>query len=111
MPVIMRKPLETTIGQILRQHGGSILTGPFGTALKASEYSASGVPVISVSEVGFGRIRIGDRTPRVSPETTSRLGKYVLLEGDIVFARKGAGTAVERSALVRKEEAGWFVFD
>ncbi len=48
----------TTIGQFLETEGGSIVTGPFGTALKASEYTPTGVPVISVSEVSFGRIQM-----------------------------------------------------
>jgi hypothetical protein len=30
---------ETTIGDLLAEHGGSVKTGPFGTALKANEYS------------------------------------------------------------------------
>jgi len=99
----------TTLGQFLESEGGSIVTGPFGTALKASEYTPTGVPVISVSEVSFGRIQLKDHTPRVDPSVTQRLPKYLLKQGDIVFARKGAGTAVERSALVSEHQAGWFL--
>lgn len=98
--------LETTVGTLLREHGGSIKTGPFGTALKAAEYTPDGVPVISVGEIGYGRLTIHKRTPRVDSSVTSRLSEYVLEEGDIVFARKGA---VDRAALIRKEHAGWFL--
>ncbi len=84
-------------------------TTTLGTALRASEYTPTGVPVISVSEVSFGRIQLKDHTPRVDPSVTQRLPKYLLKRGDIVFARKGAGTAVERSALVSEHQDGWFL--
>jgi type I restriction enzyme, S subunit len=100
---------HTTLGECLNQEGGSILTGPFGTLLKAAEYTSTGVPVISVSEVGFGSIELKSHTPRVDHTITERLPKYLLREDDIVFARKGAGTAVERSALVKADQQGWFL--
>jgi type I restriction enzyme S subunit len=90
-----------SIGQIAR-----IKTGPFGTLLKASEYSSEGVPVVSVGEIRHGYLRISDNTPRVSEVVTKRLPQYVLKAGDIVFGRKGG---VDRSAHIRKEEDGWFL--
>jgi type I restriction enzyme S subunit len=90
-----------SIGQIAR-----IRTGPFGTLLKASEYSSEGVPVVSVGEIRHGYLRISDNTPRVSEMVTKRLPQYVLKVGDIVFGRKGG---VDRSARIRKEEDGWFL--
>lgn len=85
----------------------AIKTGPFGTLLKASEYSeGDGVPLISVSEIREGFLRVNDGTPRVSETVTRRLPQYLLRSGDIVFGRKGA---VERSALIRREEDGWFL--
>jgi type I restriction enzyme S subunit len=90
-----------SIGQIAR-----IRTGPFGTLLKASEYSSEGVPVVSVGEIRHGYLRISDNTPRVSEMVTKRLPQYVLKVGDIVFGRKGG---VDRSAHIRKEEDGWFL--
>src|SRR2546429_6910135 len=96
-----------TLGELLIVCCGSIKTGPFGTVLKAAEYSSSiGVPVISVGEVGNGDIRIGDRTPRVDETITSRLPEYVLRAGDVVFGRKGA---VDRSAWLRPHEDGYFL--
>jgi len=97
---------NTTIGALIAEHGGSIKTGPFGTTLKAAEYSLEGVPLISVGEIGYGTITVHDKTPRVSPLVTERLPEYLLQRGDIVFGRKGA---VDRSALVRAEQAGWFL--
>lgn len=97
---------DLTLGEALRKSGGAIQTGPFGTKLSAGEYSNSGVPVISVGEVGYGSLRVTERTKRVGPEVTSRLPEYLLQAGDIVFARKGA---VDRSAWVRDPEAGYFL--
>ncbi|MCZ2135384.1 MAG: restriction endonuclease subunit S [Burkholderiales bacterium] len=96
----------TTIADLLANGGGSIKTGPFGTTLKASEYSPVGVPLISVGEIGYGTFRIHEKTPRVSPAVTTRLAEYVLQEGDIVFGRKGA---VDRSARISAEQHGWFL--
>lgn len=85
----------------------TIKTGPFGTLLKASEYSGGdGVPLISVGEIRDGVLRVTDGTPRVSQHIVRRLPQYVLKEGDIVFGRKGG---VDRSALIRHGEAGWFL--
>ncbi len=97
---------ESTIGALLEETGGSIKTGPFGTKLKASEYTATGVPVISVGEVGFGRLRVHHDTPRVDETVSSRMPEYLLKAGDIVFGRKGA---VERSAQVQPDEDGYFL--
>lgn len=96
----------TTLGVLLKETGGSIKTGPFGTALKAAEYSEQGVPVISVGEVGYGSLRITDSTRRVGPQVVRRLSEYMLRSGDIVFGRKGA---VDRSAYVRETEDGYFL--
>jgi type I restriction enzyme S subunit len=97
---------ESTIGALLDETGGSIKTGPFGTKLKASEYTATGVPVISVREVGFGRLRVHHDTPRVDETVSSRMPEFLLNAGDIVFGRKGA---VERSAQVQPDEDGYFL--
>jgi type I restriction enzyme S subunit len=99
-------PGPTTIGALLARDGGSVKTGPFGTMLKAKEYSKDGVPLISVGEVGYGSLRIHDSTPRAPREVVERLPEYLLQAGDIVFGRKGA---VDRSALVKAEQAGWFL--
>ena len=52
---------HTTIGELIAEHGGGIKTGPFGTALKAAEYSTIGVPAISVGEVGDGKLGFADK--------------------------------------------------
>lgn len=95
-----------TIGELLARDGGSIKTGPFGTALKASEYADVGVPLISVREIGHGTFHLDSKTPRVSEATLARLPEYILQEGDVVFARKGG---IERCALIHKHQSGWFL--
>ena len=95
-----------TISELISTHGGSIKTGPFGTALKASEYATHGVPLISVREIGHGEFHVDHKTPCIGPTTLKRLPEYVLQKGDIVFARKGG---IERCALVREKEVGWFL--
>jgi len=85
----------------------SIITGPFGTLLKASEYGgADGVPLISVGEIREGYLRVTDETPTVGEVVTKRLPQYLLREGDVVFGRKGG---VERSAIINLHQAGWFL--
>lgn len=84
-----------------------IQTGPFGTLLKAAEYSgADGVPLISVGEIREGFLRITDQTPKVPDKVIRRLPQYVLKKGDIVFGRKGS---VDRSALIQPQQEGWFL--
>ena len=86
---------------------GMVRTGPFGTALKAAEYSRSdGVPLISVGEIREGYLRITEDTPLISKEVSRRLPQYVLKKGDIVFGRKGG---VERSAPIGSNKDGWFL--
>jgi type I restriction enzyme S subunit len=86
---------------------GNIKTGPFGTLLKASEYSESdGVPLISIREIRDGKLQIDESTPLVPLFVVRRLPEYVLNDGDIVFGRKGA---VDRTALVTEKQSGWFL--
>ncbi len=79
-------------------------TGPFGTQLKANEYTNEGTPVINVRNIGMGRIK-PDKLEHISESTRDRLSSHLLKSGDIVFGRKGA---VERHVFIRKEQEGWF---
>lgn len=97
---------QTTLGDLVNELGGSIKTGPFGTALKAREYAPDGVPVISTGEVRHGFLQVHPKTPLVGADTQERLSSYLLRHGDIVFARKGA---VDRSAWVKQNETGYFL--
>jgi restriction endonuclease S subunit len=62
-----------------------------------------GTPIITVEHLGENRI-VHSNLPQVSDEDKSRLSKYVLKAGDIVFSRVGS---VDRRALVQPAEDGW----
>lgn len=97
---------DETLGDLISRDEAHLQTGPFGTALKASEYSEDGVPLISVREIREGFLQIVKDTPRVCEATTQRLPKFLLQQGDIVFGRKGA---VDRNAVISFEQEGWFL--
>jgi type I restriction enzyme S subunit len=97
---------STTVGEVIEVLGGDVKTGPFGTELKAEEYTEKGSPVIAVSEIEGGRIKISDSTPRIPGKVVERLSEYKIEKGDILLGRKGA---VERSALAGEKEDGWIV--
>ena len=97
---------ESCLGEIVASGEAALQTGPFGTMLKASEYSKSGAPVISVGEIREGFLAVESKTPRVSEEVISRLPRFILEENDIVFGRKGR---THRNALIKKEEEGYFL--
>jgi type I restriction enzyme S subunit len=97
---------DTTIADLINSGNASLQTGPFGTALKAAEYAAEGVPLISVREIRHGYFELTEHTPFVNEKTLERLPKFILRQGDIVFGRKGA---VDRSAMIQKNQDGWFL--
>jgi type I restriction enzyme S subunit len=97
---------QTTLGELEKNGNAEVQTGPFGTVLKASEYSSQGVPVISVGEIRHGYIYVSDRTPKVSEEITKKLPEFVLKAGDIVFGRKGA---IDRNSIINESQSGWFL--
>lgn len=80
-----------------------VQTGPFGSQLHNEDYVVIGTPIITVEHLGENRITY-QNMPYVSDEDKTRLSKYCLQEGDIVFSRVGS---VDRRALVRQEEDGW----
>jgi type I restriction enzyme S subunit len=92
------------VGELVASGEAELKTGPFGTQLKASDYTDNGTPVINVRNIGFGSIE-ADKLEFISPSTRDRLSSHVLKNGDIVFGRKGA---VERHVFIRQEQNGWF---
>ena len=87
----------------LRQLAVSVQTGPFGSQLHASDYVEGGVPVINPSQLRDGAI-VPDPRCAVDAETSTRLARHRLSEGDVVFARRGE---LGRCALVGPKEKGW----
>lgn len=91
------------LGQLCRAGGGDIQTGPFGSQLHASDYVYSGIPSVMPQNIGDNFI-VEDGIARITADDASRLSRYLLRDGDIVYSRRGD---VERRALVRSEQAGW----
>lgn len=93
-----------SIGTLIANGKANLQTGPFGTALLASEYKEEGIPVLAVKHIGQNRVMPDSDFPRVDSETYERLLRYKLNVGDIVFGRKGA---IDRRALITRMEDGW----
>jgi type I restriction enzyme S subunit len=95
-------PLRS-IGELESAGAAKIQTGPFGTQLKASDYTPVGVPVINVRNIGYGELR-AEKLEYVPDNIVDKLKVHVLSEDDIVFGRKGA---VDRHLFVGKAQSGW----
>lgn len=80
-----------------------IQTGPFGSQLHNDDYVKIGTPIVTVEHLGSRKFST-QNLPCVSDEDKTRLSKYVLTEGDIVFSRVGS---VDRCSYVSCFEEGW----
>ena len=92
-----------SVSTLVANGEAELKTGPFGTQLKASEYTELGTPVINVRNIGMGSIK-PDKLEFIPESTRDRLSGHILRRGDIVFGRKGA---VERHVFIRAEQDGW----
>lgn len=91
------------LGNACKKGEGSIQTGPFGSQLHSSDYKNEGIPIITVEHLGDNEI-IHENLPLVGEEDYSRLSKYKIITGDLVFSRVGA---IDRCAYVSENENGW----
>ena len=80
-----------------------VQTGPFGSQLHNKDYVTEGTPIVTVEHLG-SRSFTTQNLPCVSEEDRSRLAKYSLNTGDIVFSRVGS---VDRCSYVNEANAGW----
>ncbi len=94
---------EKTIGDLCREGGGKVQTGPFGSQLHQSDYSEEGTPVVMPADIPTGQIDVS-RIARVSESHVQRLSRHQLRKGDIVYGRRGD---IGRQALVRNQNVGW----
>ena len=81
----------------------SIQTGPFGSQLHQSDYSASGTPVVMPKDLAGGKI-VTDSIARVPAIHVERLCQHKITPNDILYSRRGD---VGRCAFATDEEAGW----
>lgn len=68
-------------------HEDDIKCGPFGTQLKQSEYTKSGIPVWGIPQVNAGFAIPADTF--VTPEKANDLSPFGIQNGDIAMSRKG----------------------
>lgn len=92
-----------TLAQACSIGGGGIQTGPFGSQLHAKDYVLEGVPSIMPQNIGDNRV-VPDGIAKISADDATRLGRYLVKTGDIVYSRRGD---VEKRALIRETEEGW----
>lgn len=96
----------TTIGELCDAYNGILQTGPFGSQLHAEDYVPNGpVPVVPTSAIGRRRIRRIE-VPKISALKATELARHRLMEGDILFARRGV-QATGLSCLVEAQHEGW----
>lgn len=90
-----------TLGSIAAPNG--LQTGPFGSQLKAEEYTEYGVPVVMPKDIYAGNIS-ENSIARVPEQKAKKLGKHRIKPGDIIFPRRGD---LGRIAVVTQENEGW----
>ena len=72
------------LGEVCRVQGGF--------AFKSEDYCVKGIPVIRISNLIDGRVKITKDTICVSEETVANLAQFKLNEGDLLVAMSGATT-------------------
>ncbi|TIS97879.1 restriction endonuclease subunit S [Mesorhizobium sp.] len=91
------------LGDAVREDGGILQTGPFGSQLKQAEYSAEGVPVIMPKDIHNGEIST-ESVARVPEVTADRLVRHRVAANGIVLPRRGE---VTKRAFIGEQQAGW----
>ena len=78
-------------------------TGPFGSMLHKSDYTAAGVPVVNPANIVNGAI-CTDKIMYISSAKAQELSKYLLSSGDILLARRGD---LSKCAIITNNNVGW----
>ncbi len=94
-----------TIGELEPPDRVGVQTGPFGAQLKSNEFVETGVPVVAIGNVQWGRLDI-EGLYHVTAEKAEQLSRYQLKPGDILFTRMGT---VGRSCVVPDFADGWLM--
>jgi type I restriction enzyme, S subunit len=81
-----------------------IQTGPFGSQLHAHDYVVSGTPMVMPTNIGQRLDIVLDEIAYVSDADISRLERYLVKAGDIVYSRRGD---VEKCAYITEKQNGW----
>ena len=94
---------EATLGELAERDGGLIQTGPFGSQLHQSDYTAEGIPVIMPTDITDGRV-CPESVARVSEATANRLSRHKVKLRAVVLPRRGE---ITKRAFIRNEQEGW----
>ena len=81
----------------------NIQTGPFGSQLHQSDYSAIGTPVVMPKDLIAGKIS-EQSIARVGEAHVKRLARHQIKDGDILYSRRGD---VGRCAYATDAETNW----
>lgn len=88
------KPMNTleekSLADIAAKDKFSIVDGPFGTQLHASEYTIEGVPVVRVVNTSYSGQFIADNLVFISGRKAEQLKRSKVVPGDIIVAKTGA---------------------
>jgi type I restriction enzyme S subunit len=77
-----------TIGEIAAPRKGAIRIGPFGSALKKSEYAEFGVRVLGIEDVYPNRL-VSDRCKYIPERKFQQLAQYLVSGGDLLVTNMG----------------------
>ena len=92
-----------SLGDAVREDGGVLQTGPFGSQLKQAEYSDEGIPVIMPKDIRNGEV-VTETVARVPETTADRLSRHRVAINGIVLPRRGE---VTKRAFIGEQQAGW----
>lgn len=95
------KPTSVLLGDIAISKG--VQTGPFGSQLKAEEYTNEGIPVVMPKDIKRGYLTEAS-IARISMVKANSLKKHAIASGDIIFPRRGD---LRRIGVARDENTGW----
>jgi len=79
----------TQLGHVLRDRGGIMQTGPFGSQLHSSDYSDDGISVIMPQDIGDDGEMDTIAAAKITPERAVPLARHRIRLGDLIFARRG----------------------
>lgn len=95
---------ERTLGKLVKEYGGLIQTGPFGSQLHQHDYVESGIPVVMPKDINSGRVSL-EGIAYISESKAQSLNRHILKSPSLVMPRRGD---VSKRAFIQEDQAGFF---